>query len=168
VTYFNSRLKDEIFTDFVGPSFTASPANATTKSTREGVEVAVSARVGQEWRANVAYTYLNAIENGREEVRRAPHIASLNIAWRAPGDRYGANLTLRYNGQQMDNNFTLTGPAHVRLSSYTLINLGADYRLTDRFDLYGRVENLFDDTYEEVFTVRTIGRAFYAGIRARL
>jgi vitamin B12 transporter len=118
--------------------------------------------------ADLAYTYLHAIENGQKEVRRAPHIASFNLAWRAPADRYGANVTMRYNGEQTDNNFTLSGPPHVRLPSFTLVNIGADYRLNDRFDVYGRVENLFDDRYEEVYTIRTMGRAFFAGIRARL
>ncbi len=168
VTYFNSRLKDEIFTTFNPPTFAASPANAKTQSTREGVEVGLALRIGEEWRADIAYTYLHATENGQEEPRRAPHIASLNVAWRAASDRYGANLTLRYNGEQTDNNFTLAGPARIALGAYTLVNIGADYRLNDMFDVYGRVENLFDDHYEEVYTIRTIGRAFYGGIRARL
>jgi vitamin B12 transporter len=52
------------------------------------------------------------------------------------------------------------------LPSYTLVNFGADYRLTERFQLYARVENLFDQKYQEVYTIRTLGRAVYAGIRA--
>jgi vitamin B12 transporter len=167
-TYFNSRLNDEIFTTYVGPSFAASPQNATTQSLREGVEATLGVRIGEEWRADFAYTYLHALQNGQEEVRRAPQIASFNIAWRAEGDRYGANLTVRYNGEQTDYNFTLSGPPAVTLASYTLVNFGADYRLTDKLDLYGRFENLFDAKYEEVYTIRTMGRAFFGGVRARL
>jgi len=166
VTYFNSTLRDEIFTVFLPPTFAASPQNATTNSTREGVEASVSARLGQQWRLDLAYTYLHAVENAQQEVRRAPNIASLNLAWREPQDRFGANLTVRYNGSQMDNNFTLAGPPHVKLPSFTLVNLGADYRLNDTFQLYGRVDNLLDKKPEEVYTFRGIGRAFYAGIRA--
>jgi len=167
VTYFNSRLKDEIFTVYNPPTFAASPENATTVSTRDGVEFSLAARIAEQWRVDLSYTNLHAIQEGQQEVRRAPNIASLNVSWRAPSDRYGVDLTMRYNGEQKDLNFTLSGPPRVTLSSFTLINLGADYRLTDRFQLYARVENLLDQRYEEVYTIRAVGRAAYAGIRAR-
>ena len=47
------------------------------------------------------------------------------------------------------------------------MNLGADYRITETWQLYGRVENLLDKKSEEVFSFRGVGRAFYAGIRAQ-
>jgi vitamin B12 transporter len=166
VTYFNSRLKDEIFTVYAPPTYVASPQNAKTVSPRSGIEFALAARLAEQWRVDLAYTYLHAIQDGQQEVRRAPNIASLNVSWRAVGDRYGANLTVRYNGEQKDLNFTLSGPPRVSLPSYTLVNFGADYRLTERFQLYARVENLFDQKYQEVYTIRTLGRAVYAGIRA--
>jgi vitamin B12 transporter len=165
LTYFSSHLRDEIFTAYVGPSFVASPQNATTQSKRAGIEASASARIGEEWRVDLAYTYLNAIENGQQEVRRAPHIASFNVAWRAPGDRYGANLTVRYNGEQKDLNFTLSRPPRVTLPSFILVNLGADYRLNDTLQLYARAENLFDAKYQEVYTIHERGRAVFAGLR---
>ncbi len=101
-----------------------------------------------------------------EEVRRPPHIASLNVGWRAPEGRAGVALTVRYNGSTNDNNFTLLTPdPYVRLASYTLVNLGADFKLTDNVQLYGRVENLLDEHYEEVLTYRSAGRGAYAGAR---
>jgi vitamin B12 transporter len=168
LTYFNSRLKDEVFTTFVGPTFAASPQNAATISTRQGVETSASLRIAEAWRIDLAYTYLNAVENGEQEVRRAPHIASVNVAWRAPDSRYGLNLTLRYNGEQKDANFTASGPPHVTLPGFTLVNLGADYRLRGAIQLYGRVENLFDAKYHEIYTIREHGRAVFAGIRAAI
>jgi vitamin B12 transporter len=168
VTYFNARLKDEIVTNYLPPNFAASPQNATGVSPREGVEANLSARLGQEWRVDVAYTYLHALESGQQEVRRAPNIGSVNVAWRAPDDRFGVNLTVRYNGEQQDLNFTLSGPPRVTLPSYTLVNLGADYRINEMWQLYGRVENLMNRKYEEVYTIRSSGVAFYAGLRATL
>ena len=83
-------------------------------------------------------------------------------------DRFGANLTVRYNGEQKDFQFTPLGSTRVTLDSYTLVNLGADYRINDRWQVYGRVENLFDTEYEEVFSFLSPGHAFYAGVRAYL
>ena len=168
VSYFNARLKDEIITNYLPPNLAASPQNATGVSPRDGIETSLSARIGQEWRVDLAYTYLHALEGGQQEVRRAPNIASANVAWRAPDDRYGVNLTVRYNGEQQDLNFTLTGPPRVTLPSYTLVNLGADYRINDMWQVYGRVENLFNAKYQEIYTIRESGVALYAGLRAVL
>ena len=40
-----------------------------------------------------------------------------------------------------------------------------DYKLSDRFSIYGRVENLFGEDYEEVFSFAAPGRAAYGGVR---
>jgi vitamin B12 transporter len=166
VTYFSSRLTDEIFTTFVPPTFDASPGNRSTDSTQKGVELFAQARVAQSWRVDASYTYLDSKENGVEEVRRPPHIGSLNVSWRAPEDRAGVALTVRYNGSTNDNNFTLVSTSpFVRLSSYTLVNLGADFRITDNVQVYGRVENLLNENYEDVFTYRSAGRGAFAGAR---
>ncbi len=45
------------------------------------------------------------------------------------------------------------------------MNLGADYRVTDSLQVYGRVENLLDERYEEVFSYRAAGRGAFAGAR---
>ena len=98
----------------------------------------------------------------------APDIASLNVSWRASDEKLGLNATVRYNGEQKDFQFTPVGSNRVNLPSYTLVNLGADYRINETWQLYGRVENLLDRKYEEVFSFRGVGRAFYAGIRAQV
>jgi len=165
ITYFDSKLKDEIYTEFL-PGFVSTPANRTTDSTQDGIEVALNARPSDAWNVDLSYTYLDAQENGVEEVRRPPHIASLNVGWRALGDRAGLALTVRYNGSTYDNNFTtvVAGP-RVLLPAFTLVNLGGDWKVSDLVQVYGRIENLFDEDYEEVFTFRTPGRGAYLGAR---
>jgi vitamin B12 transporter len=166
ITYFSSKLKDEIISTFDLTTFESSAGNAATDSTQKGVEVFAQARIAPAWRIDASYTYVNARQNGVEEARRPPHIGSLNIGWRAPEDRAGVALTVRYNGSTNDNDFTSPFAAGVvRLSSYTLVNLGADYRLANNVQLYGRVENLFDEDYEDVYTYRSAGRGAFAGAR---
>jgi vitamin B12 transporter len=168
-TYFSSRLRDEIFVAFT-PSFLATPQNRATESTEDGVEVWASARIAKQWRLDANWTNLHALESspGVQEVRRPPNVASLNLSWRAPDDRFGANLTLRYNGEQRDSQFIPTGSVRVPLKAYTLVNLGADYRLDDNWQIYGRVENLFNEKYEEVFAYPSVGLAVYGGLRFRM
>ena len=49
-----------------------------------------------------------------------------------------------------------------------LIDLRAAYALGPKIEVYGRVENLFDQTYQTVLTYGSPGRTAYAGVRARL
>ena len=60
----------------------------------------------------------------------------------------------------MPTHFTaLSGAAHVKLFG--------SYKLNDQFELFGRVENLFDDRAEPVAGYGAPGRAFYAGVEAQ-
>jgi len=165
ITYFDSKLENEIDTAFLPPTFEPVVRNLSTDSRQQGVEVFANARFARAWRVEASYTYVDAEEDGVEEYRRPPHVASLNVGWRAAEDRAGVALTVRYNGSTYDNNFTFVGPDPVRLAEYTLVNLGADFRLTDNLQIYGRVENLLDERYEEVFTYRSPGRGAFAGAR---
>jgi vitamin B12 transporter len=56
-------------------------------------------------------------------------------------------------------------PVRVSLAEYALVNLSAQYRLTPAVTLFGRVENLTGEEYEELFGFATAGRAGYAGVR---
>ena len=167
-TYFNSRLKDEIFTTFPAPFFIATPANRDTLSRQQGVELSVQGRITDRLSLNAAYTYLDAEEDGVEEVRRPGNIASAVLTWTAPDDTGSATLIVRHNGATDDVAFTDPSfiPVTERLDAYTLVNFNAEARLTDRLSVFGRVENLFDETYEQVFSFVSPGRSVVIGVGA--
>ncbi|MEL7188437.1 MAG: TonB-dependent receptor [Pseudomonadota bacterium] len=167
-TYFNAELDNEIFTSFPPPNFTATPGNRDTTSTQRGVELALAAELGAGFSLNGAYAFLDAEEDGVEEVRRPDHIASAVLNWTAPGDAFSANLAVRYNGDARDLDFT-TGffPApQTDLDSYTLVNFNARAKITDGISVFGRVENLLDERYEPVFSFVAAGRTALIGIQA--
>ncbi len=169
LTYFDSELEDEIFTTFPAPSFIATPANRDTVSTQQGIEVAISADLGSGVSFNGAYSYLDAEEDGVEEVRRPDEIASAALSWNAPDDAGGITLVVRYNGETPDLAFTDPSFVPVReiLDDYTLVNLNARVRLTDGVGLFARAENLLDTQYEQVFSFVSPGQSIIAGIEAR-
>ena len=168
-TWFDNRLKDEIFVTYPAPTFVATPANRLTRSKQRGVEVVLSARPVPQLRIDAAYTYLDADENGVVEVRRAQDIASFNATWSSTDDRFSGTLTVRYNGQQRDVAYTDPSyiPVNVTLKDYVLVNLAAEYKLSDRITLFGRVENLFDEDYEDVFSYANPGLGGFGGVRVR-
>jgi len=169
-TYFENVLEDEIFTDFLPPDFTPTSANRTTKSRQRGIEAALAARLGQAWQLDASYTWLRARENGAVEVRRPKHIASVSGTWSAPADAASVTVVARYNGRQLDQAFLDPSfvPTRVTLDDYLLVNLNGRLRFSDRFELFGRVENLFDERYEDVFSFVNPGRIAIVGVRARL
>lgn len=169
-TYFDSRLKDEIFTTFPAPTFVATPTNRITQSKQHGVEAFVAIVPSPQIRFDFAYTYLKARENGTVEVRRPRHIGSANLSVASSDQRFTGTLTLRYNGVQQDVAFTDPSfvPVNVRLKDYTLVNLNAAYSVMPNLEVFGRIENLANEHYEEVFSYRTPGRTAYAGLRVKL
>ncbi len=168
--YFNNVFENEIFTEFPAPSFVASPGNRTLDSKQQGIEMFASVDLDNGLRFDGSYTYLDAKEGGAEEVRRAPHIASGTLSWRGMDEKSGAFLSVRYNGTQKDTQFLPDFPfsTAVTLPAFTLVNMGADWRWNEQIQVFGRVENLFDKQYEELFSYRAAGRAFYVGVRGNV
>lgn len=169
LTYFNAELEDEIFTTFPPPAFTATPANAATTSKQQGIEVALSARIGPQWSLDAAYSYVDAEENGVAEVRRPESIASAALTWTHPQDRAKATLVVRHNGETGDLAFTDPSfvPVRVTLDDYTIVNLNARARVVEGIDAFARVDNLLDQRYEQVFSFVSPGRTLVAGVEAR-
>lgn len=169
VTYFDSELEGEIFTTFPPPNFIATPANRATKSKQRGVEVSLGAKLAEQWSLDAAYSYLDAEENGVEEVRRPQHIASAALTWTAPGDTASATLVVRHNGATPDVAFTDPSlvPVRVTLDDYTLVNLNARMKLTETLSAFARAENLLGEEYEQVFSFVSPGRSAVVGVEAR-
>jgi vitamin B12 transporter len=162
-TWFEATLEDEIWTDFIPPLFVATPKNRTTDSSRQGLELSADARLDA-WTLAASYAWTNAEENGLAEIRRPEHIASLNATYDFGNASLG--LGLRYNGEQQDSEFIFATPEDtVALDPYLLVNLYGTYRLTDRLEVFARVENLLDEQYEDVFSFRAPGVSAYAGMR---
>lgn len=168
-TWFDSRLTGEIYTTYPAPTFVATPANRTTRSTQQGLELSARAHLGPRVTLDAAYTWLDAEEAGVEEVRRPGNTASAALTWRAPNDVASATVVVRHNGATDDLAFTDPSfiPVTVRLDDYTLVNLNAEARLVPGLTAFGRIENLLDEDYEQVFSYVSPGRTAILGLRAQ-
>ena len=179
-TYFDNRLRNTITDSFATGIET--PINLPGSSPQRGVELFADGQLTPEWRLDASYTYLDApqqrevIVGGLDDpgfdgqaVRRAQDIASANLTWAPQGQKFSTTLTVRYNGKQNDLAFTDPSftPVLVSLKAFTLVNLGATYQVTKQVEIYARIENLFDQAYQEVFSFAAPGRAGYAGVRLR-
>ncbi|HYE49399.1 MAG TPA: TonB-dependent receptor [Azospirillaceae bacterium] len=151
---FRNRFRDLI-------AFTGRYVNVARARTR-GAEAAVALRPldGLELAAN--HTWLDSRDpaTGLDLPRRPRHTTNLSLDWTPrPGALLGANL--RRVTRQRDR---AADPSPV-VPGYTAVDLRASVRVLDGVELFGRVENLGGEHYQEVRGYNTPGRSAHGGVR---
>jgi vitamin B12 transporter len=171
ITYFNQDLKNEITTSFAGPLPT--PINRDGKSKRHGVELSATLNLIDGLSTTATYTYTKATEQTFAggprvvEVRRPEHSGSLNVAYTFYKSRARVFGEAIFNGKMEDNAFVPGLPPRVTLDSYTVVNVGGSFKFNEHVEAYARVENLFDEQYQEVFGYNTAGRTAFVGLKGK-
>ena len=138
----------------------SSPENIDGISKQQGLELSSSWLVSESFVLDASYTYTDSTQEGVDEIRRARNLGSLNLLWRAE-DKLTINVNAQHNGKQAD----IGG---VTLDAFTLVNLNANLNATDKLDIYLRLDNLFDEDYQEVFGYQTLGFGASFGLRYSL
>lgn len=167
VTYFNTDFKNEIFTDFSGFPITTVD-NRAGKSTREGVEVALRWQIVPSLTIGGAYTWLDARDDaGLEEIRRPKNTGRVDVSYGFAEGRGNVTLAAIYNGQARDIGFELPffSPTRLTLGEYWLVSAAASWKVQPGVEVFGRVENLLDEHYQEVYGFETARIAAYAGVK---
>lgn len=172
VTYFNQDLTNEIATEYgPPPNYFSTPVNRDGTSKRQGVEVSATVDLFNGFTATATYTYVDATEQTvadgprLREVRRPLHSGSLSAAYVFYDDRARVFGEAVFNGEMLDNSYLNPIPERVTLDPYTVINVGGSFKFNDNVEAYGRIENLFDEEYQEVFGYNTQGRTAFLGLR---
>jgi vitamin B12 transporter len=75
-------------------------------------------------------------------------------------DRWSAGGNLFVSGRRFDDSAN-----QLRLDSFALVGLRAEYFLGDDFRIQGRIDNLFDEDYQTAAFFNQPGRAFYLTLR---
>lgn len=177
LTYFNRQADNEIRYNSCAPG-SADPlctingvgrwgyyANVQ-KTEAEGVEASAQIQVTDGLTVSANYTWTDArnasgANKGKQLSRRPEHMGNLLVDYRwANGFKSG--IAVRYSGE------SFTSDANtVALSDYTLVDLRLSYPVNETVELYGRVENLFDEKYETVQNYGTAGRGAFGGVRIK-
>ena len=135
----------------------------------QGVEVEGAVQLAPGLRFSANYSLVVATDRtpgsvyeGNRLARRPKHLANAELGWTPGGAFTGADLSVaaRYAGKSFDDRAN-----NVTLDDYWLVDLRASYPLVAGFEVYGRIENLFDTDYHTVAGYGTAGRSAYAGVR---
>ncbi|WP_411032765.1 TonB-dependent receptor plug domain-containing protein [Shinella sp. BYT-45] len=171
VTYFNQNLKNEIATVY-DSNFMATPVNRDGESRRRGVEVSATVDFFNGFTATASYTYTHATEQTvaggarLQEVRRPRHAGSLSAAYVFHEDRARVFAEAVFNGKMQDSVFATFVPPRVTLGGYTVVNVGGSFKVNDTVEVFGRIDNLFDRDYQEIYGFNTPGLTAFAGLKA--
>ena len=164
LTFFHNKY-DELIT-FNPSTFILENIN---EATTQGFEFGTTYEASEELSVRLAYTYTDTENNttGESLLRRPRNKNSLTFVY-APTSRFRAQLQWRVYSSRFDNDFNAFPPQRVSLGGYGIVDIAMSYKLVESCELFSRVDNLFDQEYQEVLGFGTMGAAAYAGVRVEL
>ena len=177
-TYFNRQADNEIRYNYCTPPTTDPLCTVNgvgrwgyyknvQKTEAQGVELIGRVDVTEGLNLSANYTWTDAKNasgkdiDGKRLARRPEHMGNLNAdyAW-AFGLKTG--VSVRYVGETFND-----AENKAPVDAYTLVDIRASYPINDNLEVYGRVENAFDEDYQTVLNYGTAGRGVFGGVRVR-
>jgi vitamin B12 transporter len=161
-TYFDQRI-----TDLIQDQGTNS-VNLPGISPIHGVELGLTARLTDTLTVRAAYTWMHGVDaEGDELLRRPENSGSVNVNYGFLEGKANVDLGLVYKGEAKDLNLPpFPAPSEtVTLPAYVLVNLAGSYRINETTQVYARIDNVFDQHYEDVFLYGGAGRLGVAGVK---
>ena len=180
-TYFLTHFKNLIeFEDCPGSPLCATIGQAggyyanLNRAKASGVELQASAALTSALAVSANYSHIKTLDetpgsptDGQQLFQRPEDAANLSLSYTWP-HRVETTVAARYGGPSLDQNFNVFPTANVRLGGYTLLDLRVSYAVTDKFELYARVDNATNKWYETIYQYGTWGRTAFFGLRAKL
>ena len=160
-TYFDQEIEDAIEFDLVSFSGYVQSSGVTTST---GVELGTNVPFGERWELLANWTY-NDTEDaaGQQRVRRPKNLGNFGVQYAAANERLKLLANYRVSRDAIDTTFISTVP----LPDYEVLDLSVAFDASELLQIYGRVQNATDETYQEVVGYNTAGRSIYGGVRMR-
>jgi vitamin B12 transporter len=139
----------------------------------EGIEAEASLRPVDNFTVSATYTHLKATNQtpgnanlGKDLARRPRNAVTLVADWTLPISGPWSGLALGADLRLVSRSFDDAGN-RTRIDGYQVATLRAKLPLGEHYELFARLENLFDATYQTVAGYGTYGRSAYAGAKLR-
>jgi len=161
------------FTDMFGLDSNFKTININEAQTN-GVELFLKADLLEGIIIKANYTYLDARDKSEDTpdynqklIRRPENKAGLYVSY-TWDNIANMNIDLMYVGKRDELDFATYPANRIIMPGYFLVNLAAYYDLLPFLRLQGRIENLLNEQYEEIYGYGTPGLSIYGGINLRL
>lgn len=155
VTYFDQKT-----TNLIDFSFTAGYDNIA-EARSKGIEFFIDATLNDMISVNGHYTFTDATNaiTGDPLPRVPRNTAFGEIRFRVIEPLF-FSLSVTYNGISTD-------PFSPETAAWTRADFRTSYQVNENFEIYGRIDNLFNKEYQQVFGYGTPDRSIFGGVRAK-
>lgn len=166
LTYFHNDLSNVI--GFNGLFDTLNLGSAET----QGLEAELHAQPIPNLVLTAAYTYLEAEKTSSKDVSQ---LQGARLPRRPRNEVYVSATYLwckglrtvveaKFVNAREELNF---GGPNFDIEDYSFVNIAAEYEINPHVSIFGRIDNLTNERYSEVFGFPALGRAAYGGVKVR-
>ncbi len=170
MTFFYNAIDNMIVAVFNGVGF---PNINIEEVETKGVETFFEFLPKGNWSSRVTYTYTDTeatqaasflLTNGSQLLRRPEHEAGAHLSYGFPKDRGQTTLSVIYVGERED--ISPVFPfSTVTADSYGVANLAGSVQVGNAVEIFARIDNLFDEEYQEVLGFNSPDRSAFAGLK---
>src|SRR5437764_8171504 len=165
-TYFHNDLSNVI--GFNGLFQTLNLGAAET----QGLEAELRVQPIPDLVFTASYTYLDAEKTSSKDIsqlqgarlprrpRNELYVSGSYLWWK----RLRTVVEAKWVNAREELNF---GGPNFDIEDYSFVNIAAEYQVNPNLSLFGRIDNLTNEHYSEVFGFPALGRAAYGGVKVR-
>src|SRR5436309_3717729 len=166
LTYFHNDLSNVI--GFNGLFQTLNLGAAET----QGLETELRVQPITDFLLTASYTYLDAVKTSSKDIsqlqgarlprrpRNEAYISASYFWWK----RLRTSVEAKFVNAREELNF---GGPNFDIEDYSFVNIAVEYEVNPHLSVFGRIDNLTNEHYSEVFGFPTLGRAAYGGLKLR-
>ena len=166
VTYFHNDLSNVI--GFNGQFQTLNLGAAET----EGLEIELRAQPIADLTFTASYTYLDAEKTSSADIsqpqgarlprrpRNEVYVSGSYLWWK----KLRTTIAAKFVNAREEINF---GGPNFDIEDYSFVNVAVEYEINPHLSIFGRIDNLTNEHYAEVFGFPALGMAAYGGVKLR-
>ena len=157
--YFDQDVENAIFFDLAAFSGYLQDVG---QSNSKGIELSAEVPITDSLRVTGNYTH-NETErpDGTQRLRRPENLFNLGFLYTGLDGKLNLNGFYRSQADAIDS-------GNIAIDDFGVFDLTASYQITESFQVYGRLENSFDEDYQEIIDYNAAGAAAYIGVSFNL
>jgi vitamin B12 transporter len=166
LTYFHNDLSNAIGSNGLFQTLNLGAAET------QGLEAELRAQPITNLVFTLSYTYLDAENTSSKDIsqlegarlprrpRNELYVSASYLWWK----RLRTVVEAKFVNAREELNF---GGPNFDIEDYSFVNVAAEYEVNHHLSIFGRIDNLANEHYSEVFGFPTLGRAAYGGVKLR-
>ena len=122
----------------------------------KGIELIATVNISENFYLDANYTYNDTEDTaGERRIRRPRDLTNVGLFYQ--NDKLTLSGYIRMVDGIIDGGMELDG--------YQVVDLSVSYQASDEIEMFARMENVFDEDYQDIATFNTPGTAAYFGFR---